>query len=166
MKTIWMLALVTLLPVLILDACRASESTSGGSASVSAVVTNENVGEMLVKMEQEWADANVRGDLEFQDRILADDYIGTMEDGSTNTKAQWIDFLRSGTVRLESVDVTGIKVRMFDNVAVVTYNQSEKSQFQGKDYSGQTLWTDLFLKRNGKWQIVAEHGSRVDAPKK
>src|ERR1051325_9811513 len=118
MKTIWMLALVTLLPVLILDACRASESTSGGSASVSAVVTNENVGEMLVKMEQEWADANVRGDLEFQDRILADDYIGTMEDGSTNTKAQWIDFLRSGTVRLESVDVTGIKVRMFDNVAV------------------------------------------------
>jgi hypothetical protein len=121
---------------------------------------------MLSKMEQDWPDATVKGDVAFQDSIPADDYIGIMEDGSTNTKVQWIDFMRSGAFKAESMSINGIKERVFGDVAIVTYGQSEKSQFQGKDYSGQTLWTDIFLRRNGKWQIVANHGSRVSEPKK
>ena len=37
---------------------------------------------------------------------------------------------------------------------------------QATDTSGPTRWTDIFVKRNGKWQIAANHGSRVDEPQK
>ena len=37
---------------------------------------------MLSRMEQDWAEANVNADAAFQDDILADDYIGSTEDGS------------------------------------------------------------------------------------
>src|SRR5215467_10137321 len=140
-------------------------STLTPAAPASPPETNRSLTEMLSKMEQDWAEANLNGDLVFQDKIMADDYIAIMEDGTTNTKTQWIDFLRSGQFKAESLTVDGIKVRVFGDTAIVTYHQSEKSLFQGKDYSGQTLWTDVFLKRNGQWQIAAEHGSRINEPK-
>jgi len=64
------------------------------------------------------------------------------------------------------VSIDGIKVRVFGDTAVVTYGQTEKSQYKGKDSSGRTMWTDIFVKRNGKWQLVANHSSRVEAPGK
>ncbi len=69
--------------------------------------------------------------------------------GVLQTKAQWIDFIRSEAFRAQSMSINGVKVRVFGDVAVVTYGQSEKSRFQGKDYSGQTLCIDIFLRRNG-----------------
>ena len=81
-------------------------------------------------------------------------------------RSQSVEEIRSGAFKAESMSIDGVKVRVFGNVAVVTYGQSEKSQTLGKDSSGRTLWTDIFVNRNGQWQLAANHGSRVDEPKK
>ncbi len=87
-------------------------------------------------------------------------------DGRISNKAQSVDELRSGAFKAESMSINGVKVRVFGNVAVVTYGQSENRQTLGKDSSGRTLWTDILVKRNDQWQLAANHGSRVDEPKK
>ena len=167
MKLIFKIVLIGVTPLLVLAACgQGSEPTPASSAPVSASATSENVDQLLSKMEQDWVDALLKGDATFQDSILADDYIGVAPDGRISTKAQSVDEVRSGAFKTESMSINGIKVRVFGDVAVVTYGQSEKSQFQGKDTSGRSLWTDIFVKRNGKWQIAANHGSRVEEPKK
>jgi ketosteroid isomerase-like protein len=161
------IASIVMPPLLILAACgQRSEPSAASSAPASPPATSENVDQLLSKMEQDWVDALLKGDAAFQASLLADDYVGVAPDGRITNKAQSVEEIRSGTFKTESMSINGIKVRVFGDVAVVTYGQSEKSQFQGKDMSGRSLWTDIFVKRNGKWQIAANHGSRVDEPKK
>ena len=61
--------------------------------------------------------------------------------------------------------VDRIRVRVIGDTAIVTLDQMEKSRYQGRDIIGRSKWTDTFMKRNGKWQLVANHGSQVEAPK-
>jgi hypothetical protein len=155
------------LPLLFLIACsQGSESNAVASTPAAQVGSNEDVEELLSRIERDWADALVKGDVAFTEGLLEDDYVGTMSDGRRITKAQNLDNLRSGAFKSESMVVDGIKVRVLGDTAVVTLDQSEKSQFEGKDISGRSMWTDIFMRRDGKWQIVANHGSRVDESKK
>ena len=140
------------------------ESSAGAPPAAAQVGAGEDVEGLLSKMERDWADALVKGDVAFTEGILADDYVGTTFDGRRVTKAQNLDELRSGAFKSESMVVDGIRMRVFGDTAVVTLDQSEKSQFQGKDISGRTMWTDIFMRRGGRWQVVANHGSRVGEP--
>jgi hypothetical protein len=40
-------------------------------------------------------------------------------------------------------------------------DQSEKSRHGSDDFSGHYLFTNVWVKRNGQWQAVASHGSRL-----
>ena len=167
MRLILRIVLIAVTPLLVLAGCgQGGDPTPAVSPSASLSSTSENVDQVLSKMEQDWVAALLKGDAAFQESILADDYIGVAPDGRIGTKAQSVEEVRSGAFKAESMSIDGIKVRIFGDVAVVTYGQSEKSQFQGKDTSGRSLWTDIFVKRNGNWQIAANHGSRVEEPKK
>jgi ketosteroid isomerase-like protein len=155
------------IPLLLMIACgQGPESNAGASLPPAQAGAGEDVEGLLAKMERDWADALVKGDVAFTEGILADDYVGTTFDGRRITKARNLDELRSGAFKSESMVVDGIRVRVFGDTAVVTLDQSEKSQFQGKDISGRSMWTDIFMRRGGRWQIVANHGSRVDEPPK
>ena len=167
MKLLFKVVPIAVMALLGLSACgKGSEPTPAVSATVATAASSENVEQILSKMEQDWTVALLKGDAVFHESLLADDYIGIAPDGRITNKAQSVDEVRSGAFKTESMSIDGVKVRVFGDVAVVTYGQSEKSQFQGKDSSGRSLWTDIFVKRNGKWQIAANHGSRVDEPKK
>ena len=71
--------------LLMLAACGQTSGPTPTSSAPATAAPTENVDQLLSKMEQDWPDATVKGDVAFQDNILADDYIGIMEDGSTNT---------------------------------------------------------------------------------
>ena len=99
------------------------------------------------------------------DRVVADDWIGTSWNGQTQTKAQIVEELKTGVYKAPSVNVDNIKVRVFGDVAIATLSQTEKSQYKGKDSSGRYLYTDVWVKRNGKWQVVASHGHKAEQAK-
>ncbi len=54
-----------------------------------------------------------------------------------------------------------MKVRVFGDTAIVTGSDTEKSTYKGKDSSGKYVWTDIFVKRNGKWQAVASESTKL-----
>ena len=156
--------------VVLLAACNragapapAASATAPPAASTADVIQVERE---LAKMQQDWIDAALKADVATVDRILADDFVATLPDGRLMTKAQDIEELRSGAFVPESTTIDGMNVRVFGETAIVTFGQTEKSQYHGRTVSGRTLWTDVFLKRNGTWQIVAEHGSIApDSPR-
>jgi ketosteroid isomerase-like protein len=166
MKQISKIVLFVGVPVLLLAACGQASKSPSINSPVTPSPIAENVEQVLSKMEQDWVGASLKKDIAFVDSLLADDYVGIGSDGSVWTKPKQIEVLRSGELKFDSVSIDGIKVRAFGDTAVVTYSQTEKSRFQGKDSSGRTMWTDIFVKRNGKWQLVANHSSRVEQPKK
>jgi ketosteroid isomerase-like protein len=112
-----------------------------------------SVEEEFKQIENQWAEADKNKDAAALGRLLADDwtYLGPV---GIETKAQHLAGLKTGADKLESITLIEMKVRVFENTAVVTGREHEKSTNSGKDTSGDYLWTDVFVKRQGHWLAV------------
>jgi uncharacterized protein (TIGR02246 family) len=123
-----------------------------------------NVEQTILKLEQDWANALKTGDVAAIERIEADDYTFTDPEGKVSGKAEDIADLKSGDFKAQSMDLKDMKVRVLDDdAAVVTGVMDLKATQKGKDISGQYRFTDVFAKRNGRWQPVASQGTRIAA---
>jgi ketosteroid isomerase-like protein len=112
-------------------------------------------------LEHDWADALVKRDQAVLDRIEAPDWMLTDPSGTLQTKAQADTTLKSGDHTFESFKIDELKVRVYGDTAVVHGLETEKSNHKGKDTSGQYRFTNVFVKRDGRWQAIATHVSRV-----
>ena len=115
----------------------------------------------LINLEEAANDAAVKADVAFYDRTLADDYMDTNAGGTVTPKAQFIADLKSGDLKFTSLVNDDYKVRVYGKAAVVTYRETLKGQFKGKDFSGPYRQTDTWVKRAGHWQCVASHESKI-----
>jgi ketosteroid isomerase-like protein len=120
-----------------------------------------SIEQALIQMEKDWTEAGIKKDAATMDRILADDWVAFAFDGKTLTKAEAIADLKSGASTSQSVTLGEMKVRVFGDTAVVTGSDTEKSTYKGKDSSGHYVWTDVFVKRNGKWQAAASQSTKT-----
>lgn len=146
MKVISVLALLLAVATsLVVGQEPATQGTAGSSTA--------DLKQMFTKLENEWAKADNSKDTKVLDRILADDwtYLGAT---GVATKAQHMADLKSGGGGLEFETLADIKVRVFGDTAVVTGSAEQKSSNKENDTSGHYLWTDVFVKRHGRWQAV------------
>jgi ketosteroid isomerase-like protein len=60
------------------------------------------------------------------------------------------------------MDLDQIDVNVFGNTAIAFTSQNEISTYGDRDLSGHYHYTDVWIKKNGRWQVVASHGSRFD----
>ena len=130
-------------------------------AQTPAQTETGKVEQELIKLEKDWGEAGLKNDIAFFDKILADDFTESTPEGYFITKAQYIAQMKSGEFVATSWVQDDIKVRVYGDAAVVTGRTATKAQYKGKDVSGQYLWTDTFIKRDGRWQCVATHGSEI-----
>lgn len=91
--------------------------------------------------------------------LLADDFIITVEDGSTFSKPGYIAHNGDSTVHVETSDMSDLKVRMHGKAAIVTGAYHEKGISKGKPYEYHDRFTDVWMNVNGKWQVIASHYS-------
>lgn len=116
--------------------------------------TKSSAEQTLMQLERDWYEAGLKNDAAAIDKILADDWVGQGPPGAT-TKAQAIADIKAGDSKLESGTLGDMKVRVFGDTAVVAGSDVNKSSYKGKDTSGHWNWTDVFVKRQGRWQAVA-----------
>jgi ketosteroid isomerase-like protein len=129
--------------------------------AIPAKTQTGSVEQELIKLENGWNDALIKQDWAFIDKILADDFIHTDSDGVVETKAQTMSSLKSGEEVVTSAVNDDFRVRVYGDAAVVTFHYTSKSQTKGKDTSAQERITDTFIKLAGRWQVVAEHISKI-----
>ncbi|MDQ2922411.1 MAG: nuclear transport factor 2 family protein [Acidobacteriota bacterium] len=110
--------------------------------------------QLLRQMNDEWVKALVRGDGETLDRIMADDFFFAYP-FEGDDKAQFINDLSSGDVRVEFITRENVGVRIWDNTAVVTGRDSAKWYYQGRDFSGHYKIIHIYVHRNDRWQLVS-----------
>jgi len=115
----------------------------------------------VMRIERELLDGVLKGDASANERYLADTYVFTGPDGTVENKAQAIADLKSGDLKLQSASLDNSKVQVYGDAAVVTYSSNDKGTYKGKDISGKTRWTDVFVNRDGRWQLVASHGTML-----
>ena len=151
-------------------ACATSDNT--GAKTTAAVATpaasvesSADIEKAVTQMERDWEEALKNKDKTKLESIIADDYIGIGFDGKSNSKAESIANSIAADTKLDSYTLDPIKVRVYGDVAIATSGDTEKSSFKGKDTSGRWVWTDVYAKRNGRWQAVSSHSGRVPEPK-
>jgi ketosteroid isomerase-like protein len=119
----------------------------------------------LIQMERAWAKAVTNNDAAGIDSIEAADYSYVLDDYSGDKNGDLTVAKQSGMSG--SAELTDLKVRLFGDVAVVTgKTMLRNATFRGKDISGDYLFTDVFAKRDGRWQVVASQAGKMRAPTK
>ena len=114
----------------------------------------------LLQLEREWSERIVKKDLPWLEQVMSNDLVSNV-DGQALKKAQLLADLKSGAIKFESSTVSDMKVTVFGDRAVVQGIGDEKSSNRGKDTSGRYKWTDIFAKRDGRWQWVCGYSNKI-----
>ena len=135
-------------------------SLSGDLPNSFKAVPDPSAAGEIKKLEQDIGDAMVAVDLEKLNQVYADDWATVRSSGKLFRKEDLLDDFKSGEYKLVSFELGPMNVQAFGNVAVVQAGVKEKRIQDGKDYSGQFAFVDLFEKRSGKWVIVRTLSAR------
>jgi ketosteroid isomerase-like protein len=141
------------------------------SQAITKKTTVSNVEQELMQLERDWSAAYLKHDTMTVKRILADEYVGIDGRGIITTKVQEIEEAAAPKpgapvppfVVLDE-SVTDMKVRVYGNVAVVNGRVIEKIRTKDKEGEIQYRRTTVWVKRQGRWQCVSFHGSRIIEP--
>jgi ketosteroid isomerase-like protein len=107
----------------------------------------------IKQSEKGWAEAVTSGDTALIVRILADDFVGVNLGGNHCNKQQMVKDTYDAPNFILSNHLDDVKVRFYGNTAVA---QGDETWVKRKDSStARFVWTDTWVLRNDKWQIVA-----------
>ena len=113
----------------------------------------------VLALETKWTDAYREGDISILNSLLADEFVITIEDGSTYGKVGYIGHSGNSSLHVDVAELSDLKVRFHGNVAVVTGAYHERGELQGKHYEYHDRLTDVWINNGGKWQVIASHYS-------
>jgi ketosteroid isomerase-like protein len=113
--------------------------------------------EELLKFEKAFGEAIVRNDLEGIGRFVTDDWIIIDPNGEIVDRTRFFEVIKSGALTHDMMESEDFRVRVYGDSAVVTAITSAKGKFMGQEFSTQERATDVFVKRDGRWQCVLTH---------
>jgi len=117
----------------------------------------------ILQAEKEWRDARAKTDKTAFERLIADDYIGIAPQDQVTDKNGLIKGYRAPN--LEAIESGDIKVRVYGDTAIVTGWNIRKWRIMNRESSPQERFTNVWIKRNGNWQIVSSQWTtRKEAP--
>jgi ketosteroid isomerase-like protein len=140
----------TCVPILV---CLVGSCGLGASAQESADAATIRV------LETKWADSYKNRQVDALSSLMSDDYVITMEDGSVYGKVGFISHTAQPSEKVDLVEFGDLKIRMHGDAAVVTGSYHEQGESAGKPYDYRDRMTDLWMKTDGKWKLVASHYS-------
>jgi len=124
----------------------------------SCYATAQNDHEQEVrKLERAWLDAYEKNDAEAMNKIVADDFTITFPNGSIETKPQILDSLKPsrGSSPPPKFHTEEVQARVYGDTVILIGRVTSEWQQNGQPMKEQNRYTDTYVKRNGRWQVVA-----------
>jgi hypothetical protein len=118
---------------------------------------------VIIDAERQWAEAACTHN-RITESILADDFQGTSPQGKRYTKSEELADSSDPSKTSPDCRLIDAKVRFFGDTLALVYG-SESAVMKAKDGIEKPrclIWTDTWLKRDGKWQIVAAQDMPLD----
>ena len=130
-----------------------------GSCWVTASAQESADAATIRVLETKWAESYKNRQVDVLSSLMSDDYVITMEDGSVYGKVGFISHTAAPSEKVDLVEFGDLKIRMHGDAAVVTGSYHEQGESAGKPYDYRDRMTDLWMKTDGKWKLVASHYS-------
>ena len=114
----------------------------------------------LVELSHELAEAVVRSDRGRLDALLADEFTLNGAAGVLDRKG----FLEAaaGTYEIEEFAYEEIDPEVYGDTGVCVSRYRQEARFGDRDLSGTMHVTDIWVRRESRWQIVRRHATPVD----
>ena len=129
-------------------------------ASLAIVAQHQDDERLLKDTVQQLARAWIRHDRDFIESVLAPEWSVTQADGSLLTRSEVLGpFFDS--VQFDSNVIDDVTVALFGDTAIVRGRTAVSARVNGQPISARIRFTDVFLRRNGRWQVIASHASPI-----
>jgi uncharacterized protein (TIGR02246 family) len=134
-------------------------------AACNGIFAQGGPAQEVQKLERAWLDAYEQHDTKAMDAIVADDFTITFPNGAMQTKPQIMTSLKSPRPtdgRSMKFRTEEVQARAYGDVVILIGIVITEYQRDGKTASeNRQRYTDTYVKRNGRWQVVASHLSNA-----
>lgn len=115
--------------------------------------------EQILKLEEALTQTEMSVEVDALDRIYADDIMVTAPIGICVDKVAVMNEVRQAAEKavVGRYDKEDLKVRSFGDTAVSSYRMTAEATFEGLEIKRKLCITNVWMKRNEQWQIVARH---------
>jgi uncharacterized protein (TIGR02246 family) len=118
--------------------------------------------QQVLKADDDWARATVKGDAAVLEAVLHEDLIYIHSNGEADTRAQYIDNLKTGKRKYLTLDLEPARVRIFGDSAVITRSAKVQTSMQGKAADPVHLaFLHSYVREKGRWRMVAHQSTRL-----
>ena len=130
-------------------------------AVAQKATAKSNTEDEIKQLEQESVQAYVKDGAAAVEKYEADDVTSIDPVGMVTDKSQDKQSFSSGDMKMQSLEESDVKVRVYGNTAVAVGISDFKGTYKGQDISGKYRFTDVWVKRDGKWQIVSSQNTKI-----
>lgn len=123
---------------------------------------NDNIHGEFDTLLNEWVQAIISNDAEGIGQFMADDWVIVGETGVT-ARSDFLALIESGDLTHEAMELNVVRVRVYDDVAVVISQGTNRGTFKGEFFNADEWTTDVFVKQDGPWQCVLTQLTPVKA---
>ncbi|HSC08445.1 MAG TPA: nuclear transport factor 2 family protein [Steroidobacteraceae bacterium] len=120
-----------------------------------------NPQESVEQVERRRFAAMVDRDIAALEPLLAEDLTYGHSNGEFENKAQFLETIRAGRLRYVAIGVQELSVRQYENVAIVTGRLAISGRAGDQSVALTLRYTDAYLNRDGRWQLVAWQSTRL-----
>ena len=113
----------------------------------------------VLAADDHYTHGSLHKDLAELDSVWAETFIDT-SGGLVRNKREMLETIKNEP-KLESIRIDDRKVQVYGDTAIVTGRFTATAIENGKKASDMGRFTDVWVKRNGKWLCVAAHSSAI-----
>jgi hypothetical protein len=121
--------------------------------SMAAGQDKKAIEEELMRLDRAWTAAELKGDKKAAGALVAEDFVGTTQRGLIQNKTEYMAGITPNSDMVKSDDY---KITIHGDIAIMTHRSTVEGvrniQFRS---------THVWAKRDGKWLIIAHHGSQI-----
>ncbi|HEU4887575.1 MAG TPA: nuclear transport factor 2 family protein [Thermoanaerobaculia bacterium] len=139
-----LLALVLLVPLL------------AGTATLHADDFEE-----LQRLHKELSVATWAGDAVWFEQNLSDDYVLITPAGTARTKRDVVSELATPGMKMDPFEAIEVQIRLYGDSAVINGRMLQRYTLGRVRYANDLRYTDVFVKKKGRWLLVSGHASNV-----
>lgn len=147
---------------LLLMCCLCGLASLAAPKPVLAWQPKRDIRRQIERLEAQWREAQLAGDVATMDKMLSDDYVGITMAGNVVTKVQQLNRIRSRNFVITRLDMEESKIKFVGRVAIATVRAKVEGINDAKPVNGQYRYTRVYEHLpSGAWKITHFEATRI-----
>lgn len=113
------------------------------------------------KLQHDWAEARKAADMSFLESFYAKEFSVGLMTGGESTRGQDMAMFSSGDLKPAVIEDTEMKVSIYGETAMVTGLEHLEGTYLGNSGKFDLRFTNVYVYRDGRWQIVRHQAAQV-----